>query len=261
MISLETNLALRKTLADYCAARDRAITVYTNAMKAIAAESDDLSKIAPHLWPYDATPRVSVAHFIKDLDARMWRVTWDQTELPKYMDAQARREFSDSLESAPPAFTLDNLRSALISSASQAQEMFARGLYEMFRDRDMDYVTNAKERVKIPRRLIWNGGYVDIGMGRLLRFSYSSWHSDRLGDLDRVFKTLAGLQYHPRELVNALNQAWSNGGNLYEDTFYRIRGYRNGNLHIELLQQRLIDMANRILANYAGPALAQEAAA
>lgn len=260
MTPLDSNLALRKTLADYCAARDKAIQAYDGALCTLAQASQDLAQIDEYLWPRDSQPRAGLPQFIRDLDARMWRHTWNQTELPQYMDAQARREFDSSLQNDPPPFTLDNLRSALVSTASQAEDMFARGLYGLFSDRDMAYKTNAKERVKIARRLIWNGGYVDPSFGGTLRFSYSTWHSDRLGDLDRVFKTLAGLPYVPRQLVSALNTAWSKNTNLYEDAFYRIRGYRNGNLHIELLQQPLIDRANRILANYAGPVLADETA-
>jgi len=259
MSILDTNLALRKTLDDYCEARDTAIAVYTDTLRRLADAAEALGEIGEHLWPHEATPRASLKDFVRDLDERMWRRAWNQTDLPRYMDAQARREFDDSLNKNPPAFTAANLRSALLSTASQAEEMFARGLYLLFASRDMDYVTNAKERVKIGRRLIWNGGYVDPGIGGCLRFSYSSWQVDRLGDLDRVFKTIAGLPYTPRELVCALNNAWSQGGNLYEDTFYKIRGFRNGNLHIELLQQHLIDRANLILANYAGPVLAQAA--
>lgn len=261
MSRLDNNIALRKTIGDYCAARDQALTAYADALRILDSGAQALAQIGDYLWPHDAHPRTSLAEFTRELDARMWRQAWNKTDLPKFMDAQARKEFDDSLKNNPPAFTEDSVRSAMVSVASQADEMFARGLFEMFRTRDMDYQTNARETVKIPRRLIWSGAYVDTSAGGSLRFSYSHWHSDRLGDLDRVFKTLAGLPFNPRELESALNNVWKDGGNLYEDPFYRIRGYRNGNLHIELRQQPLIDRANRILAAYAGPSLPQSAAA
>jgi len=255
----DQNLALRKSLEDLCNARDAAIQAYTDARRLLNKAAAELSALGNYLWPYDSEPRKTVEEFTKEVDARMWRFAWDKTELPKVMDAKARSEFDTTLNDNPPPFTVANVRSALVGAYSQAEEMFARGLYEMFLTRDMGLKTNARERVKIPRKLIWVGAYVDSWGSGPLRFSYSTWHVDRLGDLDRVFKALAGLPYHPRELVTALTQAWAEGGNLYEDQFYRIRGYRNGNLHIELKQQALIDKANRILADYAGPVLAAAA--
>lgn len=259
MSMFDQNLALRKTLADLCDARNAAIQAFTDARRLLDKAAVDLAEVGSYLWPYDAEPRKTVEEFTREVDSRMWRFAWDKTALPKFMDAQARAEFDATLNDNTPAFTIANVRSAMVNAASQADEMFARGLYEMFRTRNMELKTNSCERVKIPRKLIWVGGYVDSSGSGPLRFTYSNWHTDRLGDLDRVFKALAGLLYHPRELATALTQAWANGDNLYEDTFYRIRGYRNGNLHIELKQQALIDKANRILADYAGPVLAAAA--
>lgn len=261
MSKFDRTIVARKTLADLCDARNTAIHAFTDARRLLERAAADLSVVGDFLWPYDSEPRKTVEAFTQELDARMWRFAWDKTDLPKVMDAKARDEFDTTLNHNAPAFTLENVRSAMVSAASQADEMFARGLYEMFRTRDMALKTNARERVKIPRKLIWTGSYVDSWGSGPLRFTYSTWHADRLGDLDRVFKTLAGMPYHPRELVTALNQAWAQGTNLYEDSFYRIRGFLNGNLHIELRQQTLIDKANHILANYAGPVLPQAAAA
>lgn len=257
MSILDQNLALRKTIEDYCEARDKAIRDYSSILSAISRVASDLNAISPYIFPSEACPKNSIEAFTRNVDRRMWTVCFDATDLPKYMDAKARRQFDDSLRDSPPEFTFDNVRSSLITAASQADEFFARGLYELFCERPDYYATN-RQAFKLPEKVIWSYLVEPCWSGKGLHIRYGS--EDKINDLDRVFKTLAGLPFHARELSSAMNDAFKNG-NVYQDTLFHIRGFANGNIHVKFLQPKLVDKANKIIADYAGAVIPHDKAA
>ena len=72
-----------------------------------------------------------------------------------------------------------------------------------------------------------------------------------LDDIDRVIKTVAGEQFHPRSLETAVNAAWAEG-NLYEDDYYRIRGFKKGSMHIQFKRADLLEKVNDLIAEHYG---------
>ncbi|MEQ8234288.1 MAG: DUF4942 domain-containing protein [Gammaproteobacteria bacterium] len=255
---MQHNIALPTTIHDFIAARDLALERYTAARHVLEDAKHGLERLAPLAWPWEAQPRLSVDGFREDLDRRMWRIAFDLTGLMQLMDATARKEFDRSLEKSPPEFTLDNIRATFLEQAQSADLMFARGLVQFFRHRSRTHETNRRDAFSIPRKIVapgwfcpaWNGG-VQIGYYR----------QEEINDLDRVFKTLDGKQHHPRELETALRDAVKDSGDVYEDDYFRIRGFKNGNAHIEFKRADLLEKANRIIADYhQGAALADAAA-
>lgn len=255
---MQHHIALPTTIHDYIAARDLAIERYTAARHVLEDAKRALESVAPHAWPYRATPEPSLEGFRQELDTRMWRVAFDKTGLMQLMDATARQEFDRSLERNPPEFTLDNIRATFIEQAQSADLMFARGLVQFFRHRSRTHETNRRDAFSIPRKIVapgwfapsWSSG-VQIGYYR----------QEEINDLDRVFKTLDGQQHHPRELETALRDAIKDSGDVYENDYFRIRGFKNGNAHIEFKRADLLEKANKIIADYhQGAALADAAA-
>lgn len=255
MSIFDQNIALRKTIQDFCDARDKAIKDYEMVLSFHKRIASDLSVIGPYLMPYESEPRCRVEQFRLELDKRMWRLAFDSTEIPKYMDEKARRDFEYSLDRETPEFTFDNIKSSLVTAASQADEFFARGLFEMFRSRTNWHETN-REAFRLPEKAIWSGMVSGSFGGRRLQVSYRS--DGKLNDLDRVFSVLAGEPFVPRSLEYAINNAWKDGANTYEGPLFKIRGFANGNMHIWFKRQDLVDKANQIIASYAGAAIAQD---
>lgn len=64
-----------------------------------------------------------------------------------------------------------------------------------------------------------------------------------INDIDRVFKVLDGQKHQPRALELALNAAMKDG-NLYEDECFKVRGFKNGNGHIEFKRADLLEKAH-----------------
>jgi hypothetical protein len=257
---LFTDLIPRQTVADYCALREQAIVEYADLHRRWSALEQRLRAVERYAGS-QAGPAKRLEEFTRDLDRTLWRHVLDQTEIPRFMDAQARREFEAELERDTPPFTEETVRSTLVSAASQTDEMFARGLYNLFCERSDRYLTNAREPFRLPRKVVWEY-MIDTMMVRYcneLRLAYG--RRDKLNDLDRVFRTLAGLPYQPGALATALSEVLIQGGDVFEDELFRMRGFRNGNLHVWFLQQPLVDRANRIIAAYAGAVIPDARAA
>jgi hypothetical protein len=256
MSLLDQHLTLRRTVEDYANAREAALTGYASALRELSQVRADLAQFGDLLWPYNALPELTLEDFTQDLDRRLWQLVFDRTEIPRYMDAQARTDFNRSLRETPPAFTVENVRSTLVSAASQVDLMFARGLYDLFCKRPRHLRTNAREPFKLPAKLIWSMMVATdwLRVDRL-QLRYDATH--KINDLDRVLSTLAGEDFHPDTLPTKINAAWQQS-NVYEDAMLKVRGFRNGNLHVWIKRQDVIDKANRVIADYAGPSLAAD---
>ena len=71
----------------------------------------------------------------------------------------------------------------------------------------------------------------------------------KINDIDRVFKVLDGKSHIPRSLEMGINGALIDK-KIYEDDYYRIKGFKNGNMHIEFKRQDLLDKANLMIHKY-----------
>lgn len=237
-----------KTLEDYLAARDSAVAKYQQLQKLHDMMERELNSIGNYLMPNVLDRYMDLARFTRELDQRFWRKAFDATGFMKLMDREARAEFDRSLDKEPPAFTLENVRGIFLSKAQEAEMMFARGLVNVFKQLSKDYRTNSKEPFRVgPKAILeymttpnWSKG---------LRVNYG--REDIVGDIDRVIKVLDDQEYFPRQLESAINDAWGKG-EIYEDDYYRIKGFKKGTMHIEFKRLDLLNKANDIIAQWYG---------
>lgn len=259
MSRFDQQLALPTTLVDYCEAREKIMGLVRHGLTTLD-KADALMRSHGCLsLPYDCMPRHGEDSARKEIDRRFWRAAFDLTGFMQVMDRRARQDFDRSLETNPPEFTLENVRMHFLSACQQADEFFARGLVEMFLRLSSHYKTNAEEPFKVGEKAIlewvcqprWGGG---------VEIRYQA--SDTINDIDRVIQTLDGKKHHPRALESAINGKWAEGGNLFEDDYYRIRGFKKGTLHIQFKRLDLLEKANKIIHDYYhGSALARGRAA
>lgn len=251
------DIDLRKTLEDYCDARELALSDYRGLLATAERLERNLSRVGPYLAPAFARDLLTLEAFTQALDRRLWSHAYQQTGLAHFFDHTAKKAFEDSLERNPPAFTLDNARSALLSSAAEADTMFARGVVELFLDLSHIYATNREQPFEIGRKFILDY-MVEPGFGGGLRLGYGRGR-DQINDLDRVVKILDGEPFQPFALASAVNAAFGKG-ETFEDAYYRIRGFKKGTLHIELKREDLRLRINQTISDYyQGRALATAA--
>jgi len=241
-------LTIPKTITDYCETRDRALDLLKQAGALIAAADKELTQINRYGLSCNARPRNSLVETRKEIDRTLWRLAFDKTGFLRLMDATAVDDFERSMDRDPPEFSTETIRSTFVNLAQQSELMFARGLVNVFRLLSKRHRTNTDQPFTVGEKAILPG-IVQAGFQRGLHVSHHG--SPRLNDIDRVFKVLAGETPQPRALETALNAALLERAP-YEDDYYLIRGYGNGNLHIRFKRRDLLDAANRIIAQYYG---------
>lgn len=247
-MSIFTNVAVPTTLTDLLLARDEALRLIADARRLTDLAKQTLSQHGPHLMPYGAEMREDALRIRSELDSSMWRRAFDMTGFKQLMDAQAVAEFEKSLSPTPPEFTEANIRATFIDLRLNAQGMFRRGVFNVFRYLSDDYRTNASEPFRIGRKVV---------MSYVVRASYRRGlcvrheGADKVNDLDRVFQTLDGKMFQPRSLEFAMNAAFEEG-KLFESDYYRARAYKNGNLHLEFKRLDLLEKVNEQIAEYYG---------
>ena len=247
-----TEIAIPKTLEDYVESKNKALMMIQQAHNLLEAAEAEMATIGNYCYPLDARMRDTPARIKIEMNKRLWEVAIDKTGFKQLMDAEAMRDFKNSVEREPPDFTIENIRCQFLTMYQDAGSMFNRGLVNVFKKLDSSYRTNEKEAFKVGKKIVirqmfsnWLGT-LSVNYGR-----YSSGDGI-INDLDRVFKVLAGDKHDPRGLEYAINAHFKKGVYVYEDSYYRIKGFKNGNAHIEFKRDDLLEKANDIIADYYG---------
>ena len=253
MSSVFTNLSLPTTLTDLLNARNDALRLLSDARRLTDMAKDLLDRHGHYLMPHNGQLRDSSQRVQAELDASMWRRAFDLTGFKQLMDAEAVAEFERSLAPSPPEFTEANIRSTFIDLHGKSRDMFRRGVVNVFRYLSDDYKTNSNEPFRIGRKVVMTW-MVGPSFKRGLQIRYGM-PSDKMNDIDRIIKTLDGKQFKPRDLEYAINTALEQR-EVFEDDYYRVKGFKNGNMHIEFKRDDLLDGLNDQIAEHYGNALA-----
>ena len=243
-------IAIPKTVYDLCQAREDAVALFQTAYKTIKNIEQSLEGCGSFLCPYNMLPKTDIINFKKILDKNLWRHAFNQIGLLQYMDAQAKNEFEQDLGKDAPEFTLENIKTTFFSAAADADKMFARGIVNTFHWLSPDHKTNTNSPFKINPKAVMKYMVLATYSGGL-QISYYGEKKERINDIDRVVKTLDRKKHQPGELETVINAAFCHG-TVYEDDYYRIKGFKNGNMHFEFKRQDLLDKINLIIAKYYG---------
>ena len=243
-----TNIpAIQKTLADYCAIREQTLDLLRDAQRSKDAAEALFKTAYTYGLPYDRGEKIE--KLTKEVDSRLWRQAFDLTGFLELMDREALSKFNNDRDPAP--FTIDNVRATFLTLFQSADDMFARGLVNVFRRLDKYYRTN-DQAFKLERKVVLTYMF-QVRWSRGLQVHYGDGATGTLNDLDRVFHVLDGQKHSPRRLETALNAAFECAGPwVYEDDYFQVKGYRNGNAHIVFKRADLIEKANKVIGDYYG---------
>lgn len=245
------DIALPTTLSDLLDARERAVTAMSTARAMVKRIEDELKQFGPYLYPRSAQFYGDHQTAIREMDRAMWRRSFDLTGFKQLMDTEAVTRFEADLDKAPPAFTEENVRSTFLSLHQEAGAMFRRGIVNVFRNLSRNYQTNTAEPFRLGEKIICNCMVTNWHSPKL-RVNYSNHASDRLNDIDRVFRTVDGQDFTPRGLEIAINAAWAEGGNAFENEYFKIKGFKKGSMHIWFKRTDLLEKINELIAEHYG---------
>lgn len=250
--------ALALGVMDYCAARDRVLALAKQGL-ALLDEAERVSnEHVPYGFPGDVHGRIGYEELRKKLDGRYWQFAFDRTGAAAVMDGEARKQFRNQLERGDvPEFTPDNVTTHFLSMSQEAESMFDRGVYNLFRryvrEGERGYRTNQKAPFAIPRKMVLSGWFSNRWT---TGFHVNYYRSDEVNDFGRIVNVLAGRPYAPRGFEVELNAALEKS-DTFENAIVKVRAFHNGNAHLWIKDQALLDKINARIAAYCGDQLPQ----
>jgi len=245
MSIFETDVAVQKSMRDYCDAREKIIMMLADYYKQGERTNDELKRYTRYGLHRESMPRNGINETIKDIDRSFWREAFERTGFMQLMDAESRKRFDKDIAENPPEFNMQNIRSTFIDLTNNAEQMFNDGIVNVFRRLSGHYKTN--DIFKVGEKIIIECA-IESGWsrGKQLRYGRSE---DELNDIDRALKVLDGKKHNPRELSCAMNTSFQNG-DVYECDYIKARAFKNGNLHLWFKRADLLEKINLIIAKH-----------
>lgn len=261
------------TIDRICAHRDAAIARMREAIEArvlagrLATEAAALAKEAhgPHSYYSEARGRdahramfddvdaeAAMEAYRRHVDASTWSNLLVLTGMSHLMDRTAKEQFDKDLAGDVPEVTPDNVRATFEGLAGDATLIFQRGLARAFSDLDRRFKSH--DAFKLGTRVILRWVFNQWGA-----WNYGSRAADTILDLERVFAVLDGDPTNYGSLVAQVRNDRGHGldprQSVTESTYFRVKGYMNGNAHLWFTRDDLVEKANRVLAEYYGEVL------
>ncbi len=210
-----------------------------------------------------------------EIDRRCWDDLATRTGALDLMDRQAKEEWRGSLENPAP-FTVENCLATFAHLVGNRREMYLRGIANVFSALDRRF--RSHDGFKIGGRLIIEGA-LEPGISSYWWKNHN--RQETLHDVERIFYELEGEAQPaltsaeqteldqaqrnrrpmplPRELpmVRAVSYAASVESLPYvlKGRFFRVRIFKNGNLHVWFERPDLLKQINLLLAEYYGEAI------
>lgn len=244
-MAFRKDLMIPKTIEELIKDRDAIIIELANMDKCKKRAEELCKSVGTYIFPvHQFRGYNGIESLTRDVDRRMWRQTMEISGFNKYMDKVARNEFTDSLEKNPPEFNIDNVRSTLLSSYNQADMFMKRGIVQLFRNLGAQYKTN--DAFKISKKIILRNWFT-VFCGDL---SVNYNQEPEMNDLDRVVRTIDGVEFKEHLFSQSMRKMISSME--YEDEYFKIKAFKNGNAHLWLKREDITDKINDIIAEYYG---------
>lgn len=239
-----TELIPQRTLADYESLVKQGIQRIKDTYRSRDLAQEAFEQLGSHIMPSELVYRMpKIDELVDSVNRSAWRKLMSVTGLADTLDAVAMAEFDKSLESVPVVeFTADNARATIAKLAGDQDMMFKRGLVELFKKLSGNY--RSHDAFKIQKRSITKMMHTDW---------YGIGHEavDLCNDIDRVFRGLTGREFVPYAFQGELEMAIRSGKD-YDDGYITVKLFQNGNAHLYIKDQALIDRINGIIAEWYG---------
>lgn len=208
------------------------------------------------------------------IDISCWRHVVESTDLTAMMDRQARDEFEKGLQWVPeqrryksgdsyeltnidqlygmPPFTVENVYATIERFAGEAGMIFRRGIANAFSSLDRRF--RSHDGFKVGHRVILTYGFSTFSG----QFDAHGKTAATIRDIERTFLILDGKK--PRDdyagIIGLMNHerrgTYNPHQSEHEGEYFKIRAFKNGNAHLWFTRPDLLEMVNKLLAEYYG---------
>lgn len=248
---MKNQIALPVNIQDIIDQKEKTLSMLEQSFKIKALAISEIERHTNTSFFYKfATPDIKTAR--NDLNRSLWHTLLSKTGLEQHMDQEALKQFEKGLEKNPPEFNMETIRATLIQAASEKDNMFNRGIVNLFKCMSNQYRTN--DAFKVGNKFIIGRWFTACKMFGL---SMNYHNEEQINDFDRVVCLLNGREFVPRTLTGALRNLLKNTDQAtYEDDYIKIKMFKNGNAHVWLKKQKNVDQINEAIeAHYNSNAL------
>lgn len=194
----------------------------------------------------------------RNIDRSIWRDLMLKSGMLTLMDAEARSQWAKNLEEGDlPAISEANILSTFEQLHHNKQEVFERGIINVFKGLSWDYKTN--NPCYFGKRIIVNNLVKHDRWGYSLNWG---WRRDQLADLERMLYLLDGktIPDNRHDISTRFMDFVRDNPHkqIFEDELFTIRCFQKGSGHIAFKRLDLVEKMNDIVAkHYPGMLAAQ----
>lgn len=245
-------LAEKLNANDICNRRTEIITLITKALESLAEADILLKTITDRGLHFDRNTITSqsmpshkmqaIETLTKQVDSQIWNRIIELGEFRKLMTINEQRKIADQIETCPPV-TIENVTATFASLLANRPNMLQDLVETSFLERSKGYKSNAGN--KINKKQVIDGVFDRYG------YTNFGWRPcDRLDDITKALALVAGL-----EKPNILQLLRRDTEYLAFNGAVKYKAFKNGNVHITILDKRLLDKLNDVLAGAMGAKL------
>jgi hypothetical protein len=182
---------------------------------------------------------------------QVWRYLFDLSNLRDFMSIKEREKLSKQLYSddisqlpEPDLKTIFDTFNTLAGNTDKMVIDAAKEVFEWLRSGTWDnYKTNKKFQIgpKVIKEWCMDNSYP-----RFLRINYR--REANIKALENVFSMLdgKGVNHYPEDIITRINAAGKENQSTIEDDYFKLKWYKNGNLHVEFKRADLLERLNQI---------------
>ncbi|EDE7212443.1 DUF4942 domain-containing protein [Salmonella enterica subsp. enterica serovar Hartford] len=194
---------------------------------------------------YKALPVIA-----RNIDRSIWRDLMLKSGMLSLMDAEARSQWAKDLEEGDlPAISEANILSTFEQLHHNKQDVFERGIINVFKGLSWDYKTN--NPCYFSKRIIVNNLVKHDRWGYSLNWG---WRRDQLADLERMLYLLDGKTIPDNRhdvSIRFMDFVRDNPHQqVFEDELFTIRYFQKGSGHITFKRLDLVEKMNDIVAKH-----------
>lgn len=245
-----TKIANQLTIEEIVDMRNNIINQYADGHRMIEKAMAESNKLHNYSGIY--LRDLKSPEFIKkETDQKMWRYLFDVSGMAQMMNATQKKNFNEEVENNTPEITLETVKSTMVTQYSCQDNTFVEGLIDTFRLLDKTYKSNGS--FKIGKKIVFKGAACRYGF-------WSHYHNapkDMMIDLQRIIhivnkrKPPVNNDTITSKIYHALGSA-----DVVEIDYMKVRTFKNGNVHIEIICTQTIRRINELIADYYGDQLA-----
>ena len=186
----------------------------------------------------------------RNIDRSIWRDLMLKSGMLTLMDAEARSQWAKNLEEGDlPAISEANILSTFEQLRHNKQDVFERGIINVFKGLSWDYKTN--NPCYFGKKIIVNNLVKHDRWGYSLNWG---WRRDQLADLERMLYLLNGKTIPDNRhdvSIRFMDFVRDNPHQqVFEDDFFTIRYFQKGSGHITFKRLDLVEKMNDIVAKH-----------